>query len=34
MPITHAMYRVLYQDQPAKEAVAELLGRAPKHELG
>jgi glycerol-3-phosphate dehydrogenase (NAD(P)+) len=34
MPITHAMYRVLYEDQPAAEAVVELLGRAPKHELG
>jgi glycerol-3-phosphate dehydrogenase (NAD(P)+) len=33
MPITNAMYRVLYEDVPAREAVADLLGRAPKHEL-
>jgi glycerol-3-phosphate dehydrogenase (NAD(P)+) len=33
MPITHAMYRLLYEDVSAMEAVSELLGRAPKHEL-
>jgi glycerol-3-phosphate dehydrogenase (NAD(P)+) len=33
MPITNSMYRVLYEDQPAREALAELLGRQPKHEL-
>jgi glycerol-3-phosphate dehydrogenase (NAD(P)+) len=33
MPITAAMYRILYQDVPAAEAMLELLGRAPKHEL-
>jgi glycerol-3-phosphate dehydrogenase (NAD(P)+) len=33
MPITHAMYRLLYEDATAMEAMAELLGRAPKHEL-
>ncbi len=33
MPITKSMYRVLYQDQPAPEALGELLGRSPKHEL-
>jgi glycerol-3-phosphate dehydrogenase (NAD(P)+) len=33
MPITKSMYRVLYEDQPAPEALAELLGRQPKHEL-
>ena len=33
MPITEAMYRVLYEDQPAREAVLGALGRAPKHEL-
>jgi glycerol-3-phosphate dehydrogenase (NAD(P)+) len=33
MPITDAMYRMLYQDQPAQEAVGSLMGRAPKHEL-
>jgi glycerol-3-phosphate dehydrogenase (NAD(P)+) len=33
MPITHAMYRVLYEGVPASAVVAELLGRPPKHEL-
>jgi glycerol-3-phosphate dehydrogenase (NAD(P)+) len=33
MPITRAMYRVLYEDVPAGEVLLELLGRAPKHEL-
>jgi glycerol-3-phosphate dehydrogenase (NAD(P)+) len=33
MPITNAIYRVLYQDLAAKDAITELLGRAPKHEL-
>jgi glycerol-3-phosphate dehydrogenase (NAD(P)+) len=33
MPITQAMYRVLYESLSAKEAMAELLGRAPRHEL-
>lgn len=33
MPITHAMYKMLYEDLPAAEAILELLGRAPKHEL-
>jgi glycerol-3-phosphate dehydrogenase (NAD(P)+) len=33
MPITASMYRVLYEDQPAQEALIELLGRTPKHEL-
>jgi glycerol-3-phosphate dehydrogenase (NAD(P)+) len=33
MPITQAMYRLLYQDVPAFEVLVELLGRAPKHEL-
>jgi glycerol-3-phosphate dehydrogenase (NAD(P)+) len=33
MPITHAMYRLLYEDLPAFEVLIELLGRAPKHEL-
>jgi glycerol-3-phosphate dehydrogenase (NAD(P)+) len=33
MPITDAMYRILYEDQPAREAVSALMGRAPKHEL-
>jgi glycerol-3-phosphate dehydrogenase (NAD(P)+) len=34
MPITHVMYQVLYEDRPAKEAVIDLMGRAPRHELG
>jgi glycerol-3-phosphate dehydrogenase (NAD(P)+) len=33
MPITEVMYKVLYEDLPAKEAVLGLMGRAPKHEL-
>jgi glycerol-3-phosphate dehydrogenase (NAD(P)+) len=33
MPITGAMFKMLYQDLPAAEAILELLGRAPKHEL-
>jgi glycerol-3-phosphate dehydrogenase (NAD(P)+) len=33
MPITQAMYRLLYEDVAAAEAVLGLLGRAPKHEL-
>ena len=33
MPITDAMYKIVYEDQPAKEAVSTLMGRAPKHEL-
>ena len=34
MPITDAMYQILYEDQPAREAVScALMGRAPKHEL-
>ncbi len=33
MPITDAMYRIVYEDQPAREAVNALMGRAPKHEL-
>jgi glycerol-3-phosphate dehydrogenase (NAD(P)+) len=33
MPITDAMYKLLYEDLPAKEAVTALMTRAPKHEL-
>jgi glycerol-3-phosphate dehydrogenase (NAD(P)+) len=33
MPITHSMYRLLYEELPAFEVLIELLGRAPKHEL-
>lgn len=32
MPITNAMYRVLYEDHPAHEALVELMSRAPKPE--
>jgi glycerol-3-phosphate dehydrogenase (NAD(P)+) len=34
MPITHAIYRILYEDLPAAEAIHELLARTPKQELG
>lgn len=34
MPITEAMFKMLYEDLPAVEAVTGLLLRAPKHELG
>lgn len=34
MPITEAMYRMLYEDLGAAEALTGLLLRAPKHELG
>jgi glycerol-3-phosphate dehydrogenase (NAD(P)+) len=33
MPITDVMYKVLYEDQSAREALSALMGRAPKHEL-
>jgi glycerol-3-phosphate dehydrogenase (NAD(P)+) len=33
MPITGAMYRLLYENMSAKEVLVDLLGRAPKHEL-
>jgi glycerol-3-phosphate dehydrogenase (NAD(P)+) len=33
MPITQAMYRLQYEGISAAEAVLDLLGRAPKHEL-
>jgi len=33
MPITDAMYRLMYEDVPAAQVMLELLGRAPKHEL-
>jgi glycerol-3-phosphate dehydrogenase (NAD(P)+) len=33
MPITDAMYRLLFEDIPAAQVMLELLGRAPKHEL-
>ncbi|HEX8954411.1 MAG TPA: NAD(P)H-dependent glycerol-3-phosphate dehydrogenase [Polyangia bacterium] len=33
MPITDAMYKIVYEDQPAREAVSTLMGRPTKHEL-
>jgi glycerol-3-phosphate dehydrogenase (NAD(P)+) len=33
MPITQAIYRIIYEDVPAIEAMGELMLRAPKHEL-
>lgn len=33
MPITEQMYQVLFAGKPPREAVAELMGRAGKHEL-
>jgi glycerol-3-phosphate dehydrogenase (NAD(P)+) len=33
MPITEQMYRVLFEGLDPRQGVAELMGRAPKHEL-
>ena len=33
MPISHAIYRVLYEDLPARDAVYQLMTRDLKHEL-
>ena len=33
MPITNEVYRVLFEDKPATEAVADLLGRELKAEI-
>ena len=33
MPITDAMYRIVYEDEPARQAVTALMGRPTKHEL-
>jgi glycerol-3-phosphate dehydrogenase (NAD(P)+) len=32
-PIAHAMYRVLYEEMPARQSLADLMGRALKREL-
>ena len=32
LPITEEVYRVLYEDKPAKQAVMDLMGRPLKHE--
>lgn len=33
MPITSELFKVLFNDKPPKEAVAELMGRVKKHEV-
>jgi glycerol-3-phosphate dehydrogenase len=32
MPIATEVYRVLYEDKPAMEAVVSLMNRPPRHE--
>lgn len=34
MPISAAIYRVLYEDHPVGQVMTDLLGRPPRHELG
>jgi glycerol-3-phosphate dehydrogenase (NAD(P)+) len=34
MPISAAIYRVLYEDRPVRQVMSDLLGRPPRHELG
>jgi glycerol-3-phosphate dehydrogenase (NAD(P)+) len=34
MPISDAIYKVLYQDHPVGQVMTDLLGRPPRHELG
>lgn len=34
MPISQAVYAVLYEDRPVRQVMDELLGRPPRHELG
>lgn len=34
MPISEAIYRVLYEDRPVRQIMSDLLGRPPRHELG
>ncbi|MBM7645306.1 glycerol-3-phosphate dehydrogenase (NAD(P)+) [Scopulibacillus daqui] len=34
MPITKAIYELLFNDKPAKKAVDELMGRVKTHEIG
>ncbi len=34
MPIMACVYQILYEDRSARDAVQDLMGRAPKHELG
>lgn len=34
MPISAAIYKVLYEDHPVRQVMTDLLGRPPRHELG
>jgi glycerol-3-phosphate dehydrogenase (NAD(P)+) len=34
MPISEAIYRVLYEDRPVRQIMSDLLGRPPRPELG
>ena len=34
LPITDMVYSILYEDRPAADAVAALLSRPMRHELG
>lgn len=34
MPISEAIYRVLYEGRPVRQIMTDLLGRPPRHELG
>ena len=34
MPISRAIYQVLYEDRPAGKVMTDLLGRPPRPELG
>lgn len=34
MPISAAIYKVLYEDHPVGQVMTDLLGRPPRHELG
>jgi len=34
MPISSAIYKVLYEDHPVGQVMTDLLGRPPRHELG
>ncbi|MCS6912468.1 MAG: NAD(P)H-dependent glycerol-3-phosphate dehydrogenase [Myxococcales bacterium] len=34
MPISQAMYQVLYEDRPVRQVLVDLLGRPPRAELG
>jgi glycerol-3-phosphate dehydrogenase len=34
MPISEAVYRIIYEQVPAADMIAELLNRAPSQEIG